>query len=274
MLLKYPFYWVYRRKLGAIRLKRFVAMIYKLLQEEEKQFDVVLVGGNSGLMMGRITEKIFDQLNIKRPTLIAIPFVRYDSEKEESIGNFIDNSDFQDEIRDQLRNTNDNDVKNVLFVDDEIGNGCTAEGCIKALLKATGTDNRSINYFIVAEDHGFKASSITSAKVFYHPFAVKITGLNNVICHCIPNVIDRKIRKILPDAVYHSKRRLNVLLDLPSRDKKHPASGYNYQLNEKVRQYIPNLEELKEDFMVFLSKLITDGIEEYKNGKIYFSDDK
>lgn len=260
--MKYILHRVCRRKLGAIRLKRFVGMIYKLLQEDKKRFDVLLVGGNSGLMMGRITHEVFDQMNVKRPPLIAIPF-RRKPETEES---------FQDEIKDQIRKSNIKEIKNVLFVDDEIGDGCTADGCMEALLKATGTDKKSINYYIVAEDHGFKATHIKSVKAIYYPFARKSTGLNNTICYCIPIVIDRKIKKILPDDFYHAKRRFNVLLDLPGRDKKQLSSGYNYHLNEKVSQNVPNIEELKSDFLLFLRKLIFTGIEEYKNGKIEFND--
>lgn len=270
--MKLPLPRVYRRKFGAIRLKRFVGMIYKLLQEEQKHFDVLLVGGNSGLMMGRITQEIFDKLNVKRPPLIAIPFVKCKPEREGSIRNFI--GIFQDEIRDQIGNINFKDFKNVLFVDDEIGDGCTADVCMEALLKATGTDSKLVNYYIVAEDHGFKASNIKSVNAIYYPFARKNIDVNNIISYCIPAVIDQQIRKVLPNDLYHAKRRFNVLLDLPSRDKKQLFSNYNYQLNEKVRQNISNIEELKTDFQIFLSKLISNGIEEYKKGKINFKNDK
>ncbi len=269
--MKLPIPRVYKRKLGSIRLKRFVGMIYKLLLEEQKHFDIVLVGGNSGWMMGRITQEIFDKLNVKRPQLIAIPFVKYKPDEKGSLKNFIDI--IQEEIRDQIGDSNLKDFKNVLFVDDEIGDGCTADVCIEALLKATVTDSKMVNYYIVAEDHGFKASNIKNVNAIYYPFARKIMDLNNIISYCIPADIDRQIRKVLPDDLYHAKKRFNVLLDLPSLDKKQLFSNYNYQLNETVRQNISNIEELKTDFKTFLSKLISNGIEEYKKGEIKFKND-
>ena len=50
--------------------KRFVAVLYHLIIEEQLFFDLLIAGGNSNLVMTRYTQMVYDRLGKPRPPLL------------------------------------------------------------------------------------------------------------------------------------------------------------------------------------------------------------
>lgn len=86
--------------------KRFIAILCYLLKNKY-QFDVVIGGGNSGIGLAKITELIYQQLNLEQPIFISLPTIRWDPAWHHYHGQkaeLFDNSIFIPRVKSQLNN--------------------------------------------------------------------------------------------------------------------------------------------------------------------------
>ena len=113
------------KKFGEQRFCNLCHIIKKLIQKDRLQFDILIAAGNSGLSVVRFTELIYQELGQNVPEKLLIPFFRYFPGHKDNPDKAFDIKIFFPEIVNQVRNLN-KEIKNVLFVDDEIGLGITA----------------------------------------------------------------------------------------------------------------------------------------------------
>lgn len=261
--------------LAQANFKRFVATIYQLIAVEGIAFDLMIVSGDTGLVMARLTQMIYRYLNMEPPYLVKIPLHRFLPGRAETPENLFDNSILVLDIMNQLIDYKIKKVDKVLFVDDEINRGITAMECLKLLIKTLSEpDNMRLDYFIVAEDFGFKGfRTPENVAVIFRPFS-KNPFPRDVkwIIHVIMYLIPKDISCYLKSLPISRTNKFNILLGTPSRDKRYLLSGFDYRLNQMAKEKIPNLNKLKCEFERFIFQLIHEAIEEYKKEIINLND--
>lgn len=251
-------------QLAKANLKRYFAVLYKLIVEENKKFDVLMAGGNSGLIMALYAQMFYDTIKIDSPIVFKTTPQRHFPYGEEIPENLVDNTVLYLDIKNQIRDYRVRDVSSILFVDDEIGDGITARACINAFIKALSTD-KQINLYITAENQEYEPKNFPSnVEVKFIPFANEIEGMNNVVMYLIPNEIYNQIKNI--DA--SDKSKVALLLGLPRRTKTALLDGYDFSLNHEAYEKIPDFEKLMVEFEYLINKLIQEAIQEYKERKI------
>lgn len=254
--------------------KRFVAVLYHLIVKGEKQSDLIIGGGDAGMWLAKVAEIIYKKLDLKPPTILSLPIVRFKFTYLKYEGQpleLFNNSVLIPEAKRQLKGLKK--LENILYIDDEIANGITAKEAIRVVLKAVPKDKiaANINLVIVAEDQGFDISSFldnVSATMF--SFAEHIPTMHGVINYIVPWEIEKQIEEHFSEAEAGPKVRINMLLDLPSKDKELmegmyiPKPIFIYEYNEKAKQKIPNLTKLQSEFKESLNRWIDEAIEEYE----------
>jgi len=236
--------------------KQFVSAIHRLIIVDNILFDIILVSGNTGLVMARLTQMVYWHLGISPPSVLKSYLTRYvyDKSGKETL---FDNSLLLLDIKNQLIDYNIKTPKKVLFVDDEIGSGITARLCLNLLVSALDKKVEKIDYYIVAKDMGFSGFQTSGdIKIFFLPFAHDYVGSNHVVLKIIPE----EILTTLIKGGIDERISLNVLLDLPSRDWNDPLSGFTYRLNQKAKNVIPTLNIIKADVEMLLSQLIGEAL--------------
>lgn len=269
---------VYNESLGYLSLrnfKRFIALLYYLIIEKKNEFDLILAGGDSGVSLARITELVYQQLDLKPPLVLSLPIVRWNPKWLHYHGQpteLFDNSILISQIKDKI-----NDLKkleNILLVDDEIKSGYTAKAAFNVVIGAIDKDKISklINLKIVAEDQGFKPEGfIEGINTGFYYFAKDTDNINNVLSYVIPWSIEKQLKSYFKDEEISSKARVNSLLDLPSKEFERFKDYIiekpvftNNKLNA-FKKEIPNFPNLQAEFNHLLTKWINEAIEEYKN---------
>lgn len=236
-------------QLAEANLKRYFATLHKLLVEDHKTYDVILAAGNSGLIMARYAQMLYEHLGLDTPIVIKVAPQRYEPGKEEVSDNLMDNS--------------------ILYVDDEIGEGTTIHACADMLKRITPDGNRLL-IDIVAEDQEYVPSeNWANINISLIPFAHEIDGLNNIVMYLIP----QSIHQALGSTDDSCKKKVAVLLGIPSRSKQQLLDGFDYSMNYLKQKEIANLENLMTEFQQYIADIMIQGIDEYKQGKIDLGDD-
>jgi hypoxanthine phosphoribosyltransferase len=240
-------------QLGRDRFSNLCKVIKDLIIEKDVKFDYIIAAGNSGMSMAHFALLIFEILKKPKPILIPIPFFRYyPGHNEDKNYIFPNKINFKD-IK-QKAHANSNSSLNILFVDDEIGQGITALG-ILTLLRHSILESGSysqINYYIVAEDQGFKIP-VSEKSIHFHPIGKEIEGYNNLIFCMIPYDLEHPIIEVFGDdkkLPFH--QRANLLLNLPVKDFNNGDPIFSNQLLENARKDIPKFEEYQRRFQDFL----------------------
>lgn len=255
-------------KLAQEYFRRYIATLHELIIKKNINIDLLVVGGNTGLVMGRWTQIFFDIKGINRPKLIHFTTQRYIPNKEETDENLFDNSILKLSAYNQLYDNKTNSVKNILFVDDEIGLGKTAEACLKALHESNVLENNA-NFYIIAEDQGYNVNNkIKDVSIKFYPFATEIEGLNNIITYIIPNKIDQQIKKVFKEEEISSCGRIQLLMGLPSRNKNIFMDGFDYKNNQEAEGKINNMDILRKEFKDYIENLVKSTLVEVEEGKI------
>lgn len=164
-------------------------------------------------------------------------------------------------------------MENILYIDDEIANGITAREAVRVVLKAIPKNKiaHNINLIIVAEDQGFDPTNfLENVSATIYPFAEHIPDMHGVINYIVPWEIEKQIEEHFSEEEAGPKVRINILLDLPSKDKElmegmfMPKPVFIYNYNKKAKQKVPHFAKLQNQFKADLAKWINDAIEEYK----------
>lgn len=262
------------RPLALRHFKRFIAVLYYLIVEENKQFDLILGAGDSGIWLAKIVELLYQKLNLKPPVIITLPIVRFKFTYIKYEGqplDLFDNSILVPEAEKQLKELEK--LENILYVDDEIANGVTSREAVRVVLKATpkGKIAKNINLSLVAEDQAFNPNDfLQGVTVTMYPFAKEVPGIHGVINYIVPWDIEKQIKEYFSEEEAGAKVRVNMLLDLPSKDKELkekmfiPKPIFIYDYNEKATQKIPNFTKLQSEFKDSLNRWIDEAIEEYE----------
>ncbi len=264
--------WIWNSpKLNALaeaNFKRYVAILYQLFVEQKVKFDALIVGGNTGLIAGRIAQMVFDKTSSPRPPMISIPHQRERKKEPNTSAPERTNKVLALNVYNQSYDFKIPKITNLLFVDDEICKGTNALACLNAAIEA-GACAEHVDYYIVAEDQNFIPSGYPkNVSIHFCPFAKGISGLNNTIVYITPHELEQPLKKIHAE----TKQILMILMGIPIRNKTIPQDNFDYLLNARAAVGIPELGELMTKMSKLLYKLIDDGINEYKSGSIDLKD--
>lgn len=237
-----------RHSIAVDRLERFSARLYSLLNERD--FDLIVFPGNSGLMMMGITEIVYDHLHKKMPKYIEIPVYR-------------DGTDYNEVFDIPV-------VTEVLVIDDEIMTGTSVKTCIEATLRSVKNASH-INFTIVAENMFFEwHHRIPGVSVFFYPYARAIAGLTNNISRILNDSDFKKLSKYIP---MHGEKKQVMALLLSGKVKLKDNNGrwyFDEVLEGKIVNRTIDYAKIKRQCIDEITIYIKSGIEKYKDKKISF----
>lgn len=242
-------------KLGEQRFCKFCRVTKDLINEVS--FDLLIAAGNSGQSLAKFTELIYQELNKEAPPKLQIPFFRYFPGYRDNPDKVFASKTFLTEVVNQIKNVS-GEIKNVLFVDDEIGLGLTATGIFNLLNQALKKINKPKieNYYIVAEDQGFKVPK-EHPEIRFIPYDLELDGYNNVIFFFNPSEFEDPIENALGDDDRFSFRcRTNILLGVPIKDFNNGKPVYTDRFLKEAEEKIPNLQKLQEQYLIFIKQTI------------------
>ncbi len=239
------------------RFRQFVLTIQSLVLAQNIQFDLLVAGGNTGLVMADLTRRIYARLGLGAPRELLLPIYRYDPGFRDDPAHRFDNSCLWPEVEQAMRGCRA--LRNVLFVDDEIGLGITALTLLdfvqrwrREQLAADGFD-----YYVVAEDQGFEPrGGPPGVEVHFAPYAGEIDGWNNVIANIVPPKYTQPLEQVFPEATLPFHQRLNLLLNLPIKELVDGKPRYGSGPLEAARASIPALGDLQAGFQRWLDRKI------------------
>jgi hypothetical protein len=254
-----------RRSVGVVnieleaeqRLQQFVTTIHNLATSKGVQFNLLVCGGNTGLVMAYITERIYTIAGTALPHKLALPTYRYYPGFLDNSEHLFDNSALHSKVESALQNFPK--LQNVLFVDDEIGLGITALTIHKLLndWQQAHHPRNDFNYYIVAEDQGFKLdSSQANGNIYFCPYANEMEGWNNVIANIVPPEYETPIMQEFPEDILPFHQRMNILLDLPIKEFADGQPRFGVSLLEQAKEKLPNLRMLQQGFNRFMDEKV------------------
>ncbi len=252
------------RKLAVKNFGKFAKVIKQLIIDKNIKFDLIVGGGDSGLGMVKFVELIYQELGLPVPKAITIPIVRFKDPKVYWAGSdefYFDNSVLLPYVKDQLENVQK--IENILFVDDEISiKGSTFLTCLKLITEALGQEViYPLNCYIVSEDFEYKAKSFDpNIKINFYPFSKGTADIYSVISYIIPWEIEKQIQEKLSEEQLNSKRRLNLLLGLPAKERINDKGEFVYKYRDLANKKIENFKELQGQFLAYLKQLIRDNL--------------
>jgi hypothetical protein len=248
-----------RKELAKSRIKMFAAAIARQLLNEKQEFDLIVGGGNSGLFMTKIAELVFETLNLKLPPVINIPVLRI-IDKDQNV-EALRNGDFE------LKSTGK--VENMLFVDDEIMRALVAKNCIELIL-AKRPEIEHLNVTIVAENHFFEWHSfIPKLSVRFFAYSELIQWLNGNISYIIPKNLFNEIKNNIP-GVESYPHAMAIIIGGGLKRIETEKPYFDFEIEKKLGNTIESYKEQKEILMNEIRELVSEGIEEFKTGKIRF----
>ncbi len=248
------------RQKALSNLKGLVKVITNLVQDNKIQFDLIIGSGDTGIAMVKLTEMIFSELNISMPTKLVIPYYRFTKKHTGEGETFQNNTILLPGIKEQLRDLRN--IQSIMFVDDEIGKGRTVKGVIELLIQVRKElSQNKPNLYIIAEDRSYNKDQDldTLVNVQYCPFA-EGEPMGNAISHIVPLEIKEVIVRSYGNL--YQKEELNVLLNLPIKDKREDEKPvWSYDLLDNLKKKIINFNELQLRFELYLKDLIKKAIQ-------------
>jgi len=243
-------------KLAHNSLNKFVATVYKAINDNE--YDLILAGGDSGNIMAWITEVIYQELRLAVPKKITLPTYRHSDEAETII---FDNRILKSQIN---KSVIDKKLTNVLFVDDEVGEGNTIRGFLSALAEVT-TDRPVVTF--IAENEDFEPQSVPGWKIDFRIPQPKVDKVWNAISYILPyvdfviptkNVLEPVMSEL------NDKQVMTTLLNLPLKewDNGHPRFTWKYinLCNKKIS----NFKDLQAGVQKYMREQISEQIDVVK----------
>lgn len=237
--------------------KSFVLTLRKLLVEEKQQFDLVVGPGDSGAVMVKFTQYVYEVLQIPPPKFLWLPVLRPSQEyfdqaslkAEEQI------EVFSKTVRKQISTEV---IGRILFVDDEIGQGEAMQVAISAVAKARGQHQLADHVTVLAEDHGFAADKIElpNTVVEFRPFSAYVGGIYNAIFWLIPSRFEEPIKQALRGKKVDSdKYPMSILLNVPLKELANGYPIFSYRFHELVAARVPNLPALQKEFQDYIRRV-------------------
>jgi hypothetical protein len=248
-----------RKELAKSRIKMFAAAIARQVLDEKQEFDLIVGGGNSGLFMTKIAELAFDNLGLDKPNVLSIPVLRV-IDKDENV-EALENGDFE------LKDTQN--LKNILFVDDEIMRALVARDCFELIL-AKRPEIEHLNATIIAENHFFEWHYLLpKVSVRFFAYSRLIQWLNGNISYIIPEALFTEIKDNVPEVESYS-HAMAIIVGGGLKKVRNGKPYFDFEIERQLEEKIGNYKKQKEKLMSALRELIFEGIKEYKEGKIRF----
>lgn len=253
-----------RKELAESRIKMFVASLCRQLTDSNEGYDLIIGPGNSGLFMTKITEITYKQLNIKTPPILNLPIYRF----KEDGKTLNDNSFLVPLVREKIQNLNS--IKNILFVDDEIMRGLTANECFNLILQA----NPNINHFnatIIAENHFFEWHyKIPQVSIRFFAYSPLIQNLNGNIGYFMPEDLFKVISSLVSEVSSYN-HAMALVIGGAIKNKDGDGNPYfDFAMECGLKNTINNYTGKKSLLINDLEALIIDGVQKYKSGEIKF----
>ncbi len=253
-----------RKELAESRIKMFVASIYRQLIDFNENYDLVLGAGNSGLFMTRVTQMIYEYLNIKTPLILNLPIYRF---KED--GKTPNNNSFlTQQVKEKIQNLNS--ISNILFVDDEIMGALTAKDCFNLILQSYPNINH-LDATIIAENHFFEWHyKIPKVSISFFAYSPLIQGFNGNIGYFIPEDLYKEVSSLIGEAVSYNHVMAIVVGGALKRKDNNSNPYFDFTVESSLKSKITNYDDKKSSLMNNLRELVKEGIEKYKAGEIKF----
>lgn len=251
-----------RVELGELRFKRLVAMLYLLLQEKAEAFDLLVFGGNSGVVAMEITKMVYKAISVSLPPTALFPVVRPSNEDRVRFD--------EDFIKEQLENVKQ--VSRVLFVDDEIMKAQTAKICFETIHDFLGEPqvDPCLSCTIVAENHNFVwRYDLKGISVRFWPFATVLQGYNGNFGYLIPEDLINKLGSVLGEPIDRNQA-LAVLIGGKRKLVKDKVALFDHEIEKKMLSRIEGYSKARQSFMKRIEMLVKAGIQEYQTGAISF----
>lgn len=239
-------------KIGEESLEKFVKVLCKLLTRDKRKFDLITSAGDSGQIMIFITKKVYELLDITIPPSIIFPIYRYKDYPKKIL---FDNSSV---LNDYSNIGIPNNIKNILFVDDEIDQGNSAWATINLIRALKKIDN--FTYTIIAEDGKFNKGNFDNQNfnIEYISPKKRADGVYNAISYTIPKEFEDPIQKALTKEkiLWKDKQIMCILLNLPIKELNNGKPEFNFRLFEIIKILVPNFNELQNNYQKYLTDKI------------------
>lgn len=247
-------------------LNGLVRTIYRLLVIENKKFDLIVAPGTTGVFVCKLTEMIYHKLDKPFPPKLLLPIVRYKGEEKPE--NLFDNSELLPDVIEQLNGKNIGDLKEILFVDDELYGGNALRECLKLILKYKELQNVTSETIctIVAEDQrGPRQYNLPEVTFNFEFYEKGINEYSNAITYFYPSHLEDPLTQALGDKI-GTHAVVNVLFDLPIRPKGPNLFDprYTNEFNKLAEEKIPNLSDLRKEAKYITERLIDQFLSEIK----------
>lgn len=254
-----------RHLLAISRLQRLAATLYHLLVERGERYQILLTAGNSGLYVREFCQIIYRQLNIELPVLLSLPIHRFNQH-----GGLYDNISLLQETKRQVGSLTR--FNRVLFVDDEIKRGTTAQACFDLLLRAVAWEHQdhACSFTIVAENHFFEwhVNDPRFAVRYFAP-ARLLYGLENNLAFCLPD----SLRKTACAALQQELSQHHLITLILGGALKRIQNGvpiYDSSLAKPLLEAGSDYQAARLAFITGIEAWIATSFERYANGDITF----
>lgn len=240
-----------RHEIAVDRIERLAAMIYKQTKDRDEKFDLIISPGNSGLFVAEIVSMIYSFLDINCPETHVIPVYRDETD-----------NDIEIDVKTK-------EIKNVLFVDDEIMTGTSLKHCILSLIPQANSSH--IDMVVVTENMFFEwHNRIPGVSVYFYPYARSIPGIGNNMSFLINKKDFKRISKIVP-VIGEEKQVMALLLSGKVKDKDNDGKWYfDETVETKVSKRLTDYPMIKRHLVDEINIYIKSGIQKYKDGDIKF----
>ncbi len=241
---------------GRDSLDGFVRTLVDLLIQKRCVFDLVIGPGVSGIAMVKIAEMVYQEINLQFPPKLLIPYYRYTKKDVARGPRFTNNDSLIPMINNNL--TNIKLLKNVLFVDDEIGKGTTIRGILQLLTRARpDLFVKMPTFYILAENHGFITDVVeTPVTIKFMAFSQKTKGVNNAISHIIPEQLGLLIDELDTTKTYKNKSRMNALFGLPITKLRNGKPVWSNELIDKFNKELTDFNKIQKEFVNYVRDLL------------------
>lgn len=253
-----------RRELAQSRIKMFVAAMCRQLIDFEEKYNLILGAGNSGLFMTKITEMVYEYLNIRVPPVLNLPIYRF----KEDEATLHDNYFLITQVKERLQGIQK--ISKILFVDDEIMRALTAKECFQLILEANSNIDH-LSATIIAENHFFEWHyKIPKVSISFFAYSPLIQGLNGNIGYLIPEDFYKEISAMYNNTLSHNHVMAILIGGGLKRKDNIGKSYFDFTIESELKNKIADYDKKRSSLVNELKELVKEGIEKYKAGEIKF----
>ena len=242
-------------EIGKESLSAFIITLRNLIKQGSN-FDLIIGAGDSGQAMVWIANEIFETSGKNMPKIIVLPIYRHADDAETIV---FDNNYFSEDLK---REVDPENVKNILLVDDEVGNG-TVVSAIANLIQFASLDSNERGLTVISEDQGYNPpEKIGNVKINFISTKKATEGIYNAISLIVPENLRKEIKSATEGLVEYpnEKLALNALLGLPIKSFNNGNPVFSDEYIGELKNRIPNFEQKQNEFESNLKKVIVEDL--------------